>query len=64
MPSPSIRLIVIAIAILAFTSLSFGQGGATGAIAGTVTDPSGAVVANAEKKVKQGNPGDHDNRLD
>ncbi len=51
MPSPSIRLIVIAIAILAFTSFSFGQGGATGAIAGTVTDPSGAVVANAEVRI-------------
>jgi hypothetical protein len=41
--------------LLAFLALSiaqlWAQGGATGAITGTVTDPTGAVVANAEVRI-------------
>ncbi len=48
MPSYSIRLVILSLIAFAFTAQAFGQGGATGAIAGTVQDPSGAVVANAE----------------
>jgi len=33
------------------TLQAFGQGGATGAITGTVQDPSGAVIANAEVRI-------------
>ena len=51
MPSRSASFAILVAAVLVFTSLSYGQGGATGAIAGTVTDPSGAVVANAEVRI-------------
>lgn len=51
MPSPSIKLVIPVLAVLVLTSLSFAQGGATGAITGTVQDPSGAVVANAEVRI-------------
>jgi hypothetical protein len=37
--------------MLALMSAAFGQGGATGAITGTVQDPSGAVIANAEIRI-------------
>jgi hypothetical protein len=37
--------------LLAWTAQGFCQGGATGAIEGTVLDPSGAVVANAEIRI-------------
>lgn len=37
--------------ILALTSLAWAQGGATGAISGTVQDVSGAVVANAQVEI-------------
>ncbi len=36
---------------LTFFGQAFGQGGGTGAIAGTVQDPSGAVVPNAEIRI-------------
>jgi hypothetical protein len=46
-----IRFIGISVVLLALTVAAFGQGGATGAITGTVVDPSGAVVANAEVQI-------------
>ena len=51
MPSHSIRFIVLSLIALVLTAPAFGQGGATGAITGTVEDPSGAVVANAEVRI-------------
>ena len=51
MPSYSIRLIALAFIVLALTVQTFGQGGATGAISGTVQDPSGAVIANAQVRI-------------
>ena len=48
MSSSSIRFIVFSFIVLALTAEGFAQGGATGAITGTVQDPSGAVVANAD----------------
>ncbi len=45
------KIIVISVAVLALTVAAFGQGGATGAITGTVQDPSGAVVANATVQI-------------
>jgi carboxypeptidase family protein len=50
MPSYSIRVVFILIAFSLTTPL-FRQGGATGAITGTVQDPSGAVIANAEIRI-------------
>jgi hypothetical protein len=41
----------VAFSLLALIAQGLGQGGATGAITGTVIDPSGAVVANAEIRV-------------
>lgn len=41
--------------ILTFVSVSFAQGGGNVAISGTVTDPSGAIVAGAQVKVTQKN---------
>ena len=41
----------IAFAIVVLAVQLVAQGGATGAIAGTVLDPSGAVVAGAEVKI-------------
>jgi len=44
----SINLLRIVLACLLFTGVTYAQGvGASGDIKGTVTDPSGAVVANA-----------------
>src|SRR6476620_6064185 len=51
MAGSSIRFVVISVVMLALTSAAFGQGGATGAISGTVQDPSGAVVANADVRI-------------
>jgi len=51
MVASSSKLIVISVAVLAMTIAAFGQGGATGAITGTVQDPSGAVVANASVQI-------------
>ena len=51
MPSYSIRFIVLSLIAMVLTAPAFGQGGATGAITGTVVDPSGAVVANAEVRI-------------
>ena len=51
MPSHSIRVVVLSLIALAFSAQLFAQGGATGAITGTVQDPSGAVIANAEVRI-------------
>ena len=53
MASISLRftVLVVLIAILTLAGAVFGQGGATGAITGTVLDPSGAVVANADVQI-------------
>ena len=51
MPGSSMKFIVISVVALALTAAAFGQGGATGAIAGTVQDPSGAVIAKAEVRI-------------
>jgi len=48
MPSVASKLFLIALAVLVLLGQMFAQGGATGAITGTVLDPSGAVVANAD----------------
>src|SRR5579862_7059597 len=49
----SMKLMVISVIALALTAAAFAQGGATGAIAGTVQDPSGAVVANAHVRITE-----------
>ena len=51
MASSSIRSFVIGVVLLALAVSTFGQGGATGAISGTVQDASGAVVANADVRI-------------
>ncbi|MGA7754092.1 MAG: carboxypeptidase regulatory-like domain-containing protein [Candidatus Sulfotelmatobacter sp.] len=51
MASSSIRFIVLSVVALALTVQAVAQGGATGAITGTVQDPSGAVVANADVRI-------------
>jgi hypothetical protein len=51
MPSYSIRIVVLAFIALVMTATAFGQGGATGAITGTVQDPSGAVIAKADVRI-------------
>jgi hypothetical protein len=45
------RTIWINLIVAAFAIASFGQGGATGAISGTVQDPSGALVPGAEVRI-------------
>ena len=51
MPRAVSKLFLIALAVLALFGQMFAQGGATGAITGTVLDPSGAVVAGAEVRI-------------
>jgi hypothetical protein len=51
MRKPLQRLIWISFAVLALFAQTYGQGGATGAITGTVQDASGARVANAELRI-------------
>src|SRR5437879_7835801 len=45
------KFIAIGVATLALAAAALGQGGATGAITGTVQDPSGAFVANATVRI-------------
>ncbi len=47
----SIRLAVLSVIVFGLAVQGFSQGGATGAITGTVQDPSGAVVANASVRI-------------
>ena len=51
MPKLHSRLIWISFLATAFIAQAFAQGGATGAITGTIQDPSGAVVAGAEVRI-------------
>ena len=51
MPSSSIKCLCAALIIFCLIIPAFGQGGATGAITGTVQDPSGALIASAEVRV-------------
>ena len=51
MPKLQGRLIWISFLAIALIAQAFAQGGATGAITGTIQDPSGAVVANAEVRI-------------
>src|SRR5579859_1417160 len=51
MTSSSIRLVVLSFITLLLSLAAFAQGGATGAITGTVQDPSGAFIANAEVRI-------------
>ena len=51
MPKLLGRLIWISFLTIAFIARAVAQGGATGAITGTIQDPSGAVVANAEVRI-------------
>jgi hypothetical protein len=51
MPSHSIRFVVLSVIALALSIQALAQGGATGAITGTVQDPSGAFIANAEVRI-------------
>src|SRR5262245_40981249 len=46
-----IRIGLFAFLVLWLTTQAFAQGGATGAINGTVEDPSGALVPGAEVKI-------------
>jgi len=47
----AIRLVVLAVVLLAASRLLLAQGGATGAISGSVHDPTGAVVTAAEVRI-------------
>src|SRR5947209_2701950 len=51
MPRAASKLFLVALAVLALLGQMFAQGGATGAITGTVQDPSGAVIAGAEVRI-------------
>ncbi len=51
MSRPLSKLISLSFAISLLIVQAFAQGGATGAITGTVQDPSGAVVASAEVRI-------------
>ena len=51
MPKVSRNLFWLVVLGLSLVSQLFAQGGATGAITGTVLDPTGAVVANAEVRI-------------
>jgi Carboxypeptidase regulatory-like domain len=47
------KLVALGVSVVCFPSLVFAQGGATGAISGTVLDASGAAIANAKILVVQ-----------
>lgn len=51
MAKSSIRFLALSVIALALTAQVLAQGGATGGITGTVQDPSGAVVANADVRI-------------
>src|SRR5712691_513805 len=51
--APMLRFgkLAVVVAVLCFSALAFAQGGATGAITGTVQDASGAVISGAQVNV-------------
>jgi hypothetical protein len=51
MPGTSLRFIALTLTAVALITQAFAQGGATGAITGTVQDPSGALVAGADVRI-------------
>jgi hypothetical protein len=51
MPRPFHKAILFSFVMVTMITRVFGQGGATGAISGTVQDPSGAVVAGATVQI-------------
>jgi hypothetical protein len=51
MSGRAMRFVVLSVIGLGLAVQGFGQGGATGAITGTVQDPSGAFVANADVRI-------------
>src|SRR5579871_5375757 len=51
MSGRAMRFMVLSVIGLGLAVQGFGQGGATGAITGTVQDPSGALVANADVRI-------------
>ena len=51
MPRVASKLLLIALAVFGLLGQVLAQGGATGAITGTVLDPSGAVVAGADVQI-------------
>jgi carboxypeptidase family protein len=51
MPRKASKLFLIALAVFGLLGQALAQGGATGAITGTVQDPSGAVVAGADVRI-------------
>jgi len=51
MPRYSIRVVLLIFIAIGFAAQAFAQGGATGAITGTVQDPSGAFIANADVRI-------------
>ena len=51
MSNLQVRLISISFLVTAFLTQAFAQGGATGAISGSVQDSSGASIANAEVRI-------------
>ena len=51
MPRSISKFIWISLVGLAWAAQALAQGGATGAISGTVLDPSGAVVSGAEVRI-------------
>ena len=48
-----VHSLVVCLFVIASASLLYGQGGANGTILGTVTDNSGAVLANARRRRNQ-----------
>ncbi len=51
MSGTSMKLVVLGVIVMGLMAQGFAQGGATGAIAGTVQDPSGALVASADVRI-------------
>ncbi|MGA8765113.1 MAG: TonB-dependent receptor [Candidatus Sulfotelmatobacter sp.] len=51
MSNSLVKLVGIASLALTLITQAFAQGGATGAITGTVQDPTGAIIANAEVRI-------------
>src|SRR3954452_11592709 len=51
MSSTLMRVVVLSLMVVGLAAQGYSQGGATGAITGTVQDPSGAVVANADVRI-------------